>query len=90
MAASRYPQVMARQKVTLYLDPVVLQRMRAAARGKGMRNSELVEEALRDYLGMSSLERIWAKTSQSGLSDEEAMELAVEVVHEVRAERQRR
>ena len=81
MTSYGYDLDMARQKVTLYLDPVVLRRMRVAAAREGIRDSELVERAVKEHIGMSAWERIWAETEQLGLSDEEAMQLALEAQH---------
>jgi len=86
MTSFGYDLAMARQKVTLYLDPVVLRRLRVAAARKGMKDSELVEEAVKEYIGQAALERIWAETAKWGLSDDEALELAVRLQHELRGE----
>jgi len=53
--------------------------LRAARSDK--RDSEVVEDALRAYLGFTVVERIWAR---SKLSEEEAMRLAVTETHAVR------
>jgi hypothetical protein len=81
MTSYGYDLDVARQKVTLYLDPVVLRRMRVAAARKGIKDSELVEEAVKEYIGTGALERMWAETAKLGLSDEEAMALALEAQH---------
>jgi hypothetical protein len=44
----------------------------------------VVEEALRAYLGFDVLASVWAR---SGLGEDEAMRLAVEATHAVRAEK---
>ena len=43
---------MAKQKTTLYLDEDVLRRTAAAAAGSGRDESQVVEDALRRYLGL--------------------------------------
>lgn len=75
---------MAKDKVTIYLDPEVARAMRMAASRRRMKDSELVEEAIREWLGIAALERLQA---QSTLDWEEALELAVHVQHESRASR---
>ncbi len=49
---------------------------RIAAARQGKRESEIVEEALRGYLGLGVLEEIWAQ-SPGDLSADEALALAV-------------
>jgi hypothetical protein len=77
----------ARTKATVYLDPDVLRAMRVQAAREGRRDSDVVEEALREYLGLGLLERIWEKAD---LTEEEAMELAYDELHAMRAERRKR
>jgi predicted transcriptional regulator len=72
---------MTRTKTTVYLDPSVLRAMRVAAARRGRRDSDIVEEALRRFLG---LEAIAATRERSGLDEEEAMRLADEEVHAYR------
>jgi hypothetical protein len=74
---------MARTKTTIYLEPEVLRAMRVAAARSGKRDSDVVEEALRRYLGLSLLDQVWAK---SDLDEEEALRLAYEELEAVRAE----
>jgi hypothetical protein len=78
---------MARAKATVYVDPEVLRAARVHAARTGKRDSDVVEEALREYLGLALLERIWEKAD---LSEEEAMELAYDELHAMRAERRKR
>jgi hypothetical protein len=73
-----------RKKVTLYLDEEVLRAARVQAARTDKRDSEVVEDALRAYLGFDVLERVWAR---SNLSEDEAMALAVAETHAARAER---
>ena len=77
---------MGRSKATVYLDPEVLRATRVHAARSGRRDSDVVEEALREYLGLSLLQRIWEK---AGLSENEAMKLAYDELHALRAERRR-
>jgi hypothetical protein len=71
----------ARTKTTVYLDPEVLRAMRVSAARKGRRDSDIVEDALREYLGFAAIDRIRAR---SDLTGDEALKLATE---EVRAHR---
>jgi hypothetical protein len=75
---------MARAKATVYLDPDVLRAMRVHAARKGKRDSDVVEEALREYLGLAAIDRI---RSRSDLDEDEAMRLAYEELHAMRRER---
>lgn len=73
-----------KRKVTLYLPDDVLRAARVRAARTDRRDSEIVEEALRAYLGFDVLERVWAR---SDLGDDEAMELAVSEIHAMRDEK---
>jgi hypothetical protein len=75
---------MARSKVTVYLDPDVLRATRVQAARTGKRDSEIVEEALREYLGLALLQRI---SEKADLTEEEALGLAYDELHAMRAER---
>lgn len=73
-----------KRKVTLYLDPDVLRAARVRAARTDQRDSEVVEDALRAYLGFTAVERVWARST---LSEDEAMRLAVAETHAARTER---
>jgi hypothetical protein len=75
---------MARSKATVYLDPDVLRATRVQAARTGKRDSDVVEEALREYLGLAVVDRIRAK---SDLDEDAAMQLAYEELHAMRSER---
>ena len=75
---------MGRTKATVYLDPNVLRATRIRAARTGKRDSDIVEDALREYLGLAVVERVRAR---SDLTGDEAMTLAYEELH---AERKRR
>ncbi len=72
------------RKATFYIDEDVLRAMRVRAARSDRRDSEIVEEALRTYLGFGTVEDVW---SRSDLSEEEAMELAVSEIHAMRDEK---
>jgi len=73
-----------KKKVTLYVDAEVMRAARVRAARTERRDSEVVEEALRAYLGFDVLGSVWARST---LTEDQAMALAVEATHEVRAER---
>ena len=70
-----------KRKVTVYLDEDVLRAARVRAARTDRRDSQVVEDALRSYLGFEVVERVWAR---SDLEEEEAMRLAVEEARAVR------
>jgi len=73
---------MAKAKTTVYLDADVLRSARVFAARKDMKDSEVVEQALRQYLGMDLLDRIWLQGPS--IDDDDALALAT---NEVRAHR---
>jgi ribbon-helix-helix CopG family protein len=77
---------MPKQKTTLYLDEDVLRRTAAAAASSGRDESEVVEDALRRYLGLE-LEQVWARNAEKALDPEEALALAYAELDAFRGER---
>ena len=75
---------MAKTRTTLTIDDDVLRavKVRAARTGKG--DSEVIEEALRQHLGLDLLDRLWARND---LTEQQAMDLAVEAQHATRRHR---
>jgi len=73
---------MAKTKTTVYLDEDVLRGAKVMAARTGKKDYEVVEEALRAYLGMEVLERAW---STADMSEEDALKLAIEEVHRFRS-----
>ena len=75
---------MPKIRTTLTIDEDVLRavRVRAARSGKG--DSEVIEEAVRQQLGLDLLRRIW---QQADLTEDEAATLAVEAQHGTRPQR---
>jgi hypothetical protein len=71
-----------KRKVTLYLDEDVLRAARVRAARTDKRDSEVVEAALRAYLGLGVVDRVWAR---SDLGEAEGMRLAVAETRAVRA-----
>ncbi len=72
---------MGKRKTTIYVDEDLLRTARVFAAREEMRDSEVVEQALRAYLGIDALERVWAR---SDLDEDEALELAYEALRETR------
>jgi predicted transcriptional regulator len=67
-----------KRKTTVYVEDDLLRATRVTAARSGKRDSQIVEEALRAYLGIELLERVGGR---SGLSEAEALALANEERH---------
>ena len=67
-----------KQKTTVYLEDDLLRAARVTAARSGKRDSHVMEEALRAYLGLDLLERVGTR---SPLSEAEALALAEEERH---------
>lgn len=67
-----------KRKVTYYISEDVLRAAKVGAARADQPDSELVERALRSYLGFDLLDRVWAR---SDLTEKEAMDLALEATH---------
>ena len=79
---------MARLKTTTYIDERLRRAAKVAAIRSGLKEYEVYEEALRMYLGWDQLDALLDR--HSDLTEEEATRIAIEEVHQVRAERARR
>jgi len=77
---------MARTKTTVYLEPEVLRATRIRAARTGQRDSQVVEDALRQFLGLSVVDEIRAKAD---LDEEAALELAYDELHAARRKRRK-
>ena len=77
---------MTRKKTTMYIDEDLLRSAKVAAARAGKNDYEVVEDALRRYLGLEVLERVWAR---SDLSEEESLRIAYEELHRARSEKAR-
>lgn len=75
---------MTRKKTTVYIDEDVLRAAKVMAVRTDRKDSDVVEDALREYLGLKLLQDLWAKAT---LTEDEAMELAVKEARAVRRER---
>ena len=78
---------MAKERLTVYLSPEVARALRVAAARRGKKDSEVVEEALRDKLLFTALDRIAATAT---MDEDEALAFAVKVQHETREARRKR
>ena len=89
---------MPKTRTTLTIDEEVLRSARMVAASRGMKEGELIEEALRDYLGIGAFREIWDRIEREGLptddgvdleamSDDELMDWVVEQQHLARTER---
>jgi ribbon-helix-helix CopG family protein len=72
----------AKARTTVTLDERVLRAVRVKAARTGRRDSDVIEEALRRDLGLDLVERLW---EAADLSEEDALELAVEAQHDARS-----
>jgi hypothetical protein len=70
-----------RRKTTVYLEDDLLRATKVAAARTGKRDYQVVEEALRAYLGLELLERVGAR---SKLTEDEALDLAYQELHRSR------
>ena len=77
----------AKKKATFYLPEDLLRAARVRAARADLRDSEIVEQALRSYLGFGVVEAVWAR---SRLDAGEAEALAVAEVKAHRAQAARR
>lgn len=86
-------QTMARKKTTIYLEPDLLNATKALAASSGRREYEVVEDALRAYMRSDEaaqarrelrelLDRV---AERSELTDDEALKLAYDELHAMRA-----
>ncbi len=73
---------MTKKKTTVYLDDEILRSARVMAARTGKKDYEILEDALRAYLGMEVLDRAW---TASDLDGAEALHLAVAEIHRFRS-----
>jgi len=70
-----------RRKTTVYLDDTLLRVLKVAAARSGQHEYEVLEQALRAYLGMELLDKVG---SRSSLGEKEALALAYGELHRSR------
>ena len=64
----------------MYLEDDLLRAMRVAAARAGKRDYQIVEDALRAYLGLELLEHVGAR---SPITEEDALALAYRELHQI-------
>lgn len=72
---------MTRKKTTIYIDDGVLRAAKIMAAREGKKEYQIIEEALRRYLGLEVMEKVWAR---SKLKETEALTLAYRELHAAR------
>jgi hypothetical protein len=70
---------MAKVRTTVTLDKRILRAVRVKAARTRLRDSDVIERALRRDLGIDALERAWVRAD---LTEDDALRLAVEAQHE--------
>ena len=75
---------MAKRKATFYIAEDVLRAAKVSAARNDQRDSEVVERALRNYLGFDVLDSVWAR---SELREKDAMDLALKETHAYRRQK---
>ncbi len=82
MTSKLYNLDMAKERLTVYLDGAVARALRVSAARRGLKDSQVVEEALRDKLLFTALEG--SAGQNLDLTEDEALELAVREQHAAR------
>lgn len=72
---------MSRKKTTIYIDDGVLRAAKVMAARQGKKEYQVFEEALRSYLGLEVLEKIWQRGK---LGERQALRLAYRELHAAR------
>lgn len=78
------PTTKQKRKLTVYLDPEVARATKVSAARTDRRDSEVIETALRAYLGIAALDEA---QELSALSEDKALELAYSELHAARRAR---
>ena len=78
---------MTRKKATVYIDEELLRGAKIMAARTDRKDYEVFEAALRRYLGVEVLEKVWAR---SDLTEEEGLQIATEELDAMRRERAER
>jgi hypothetical protein len=86
---------MPKTRTTLTIDEDILRSARIAAANRGMKEGEIIEEALITHLGLGVFDRIWQRIDHEGLitddgrdirdmTDDHVMDWVVEQQHAAR------
>jgi hypothetical protein len=79
----------SKQKVTINLPNDIVRAYRLAAVRKGVPDQTIIEQAVRQYLGLNDLERLQNAFAHLELNEIDADQLAVEMVKETRKARRK-
>ena len=78
---------LSKQKVTINLPSDIVRAYRLAAVRKGVPDQTIIEQAVRQYLGLNDLERLQNAFAHLELNEADADQLAVQAVRETRKNR---
>ncbi|MEX1262385.1 MAG: hypothetical protein WEE66_00395 [Actinomycetota bacterium] len=73
-----------RKKATVYLDEELLRAAKVMAARTDRKDYEVLEAALRQYLGVEVLEKVWTR---SDLTEEEGLKVAYDELDAMRRQR---
>jgi hypothetical protein len=79
----------SKQKVTINLPNDIVRAYRLAAVRKGVPDQTIIEQAVRQYLGLNDLERLQNAFAHLELNEIDTDQLAVEMVKETRKARRK-
>jgi hypothetical protein len=80
---------MARKKTTVYLEEGLIRQAKVTAARTGKHDYEVIEAALRRYLGLEVVDRVWARNAAEPLDPDEALARAYAELEAMRVERAR-
>lgn len=84
---------MPKTRTTLTIDEDILRSTRVAAAHRGMKEGDLIEEALNRHLGLGVFERLWEDQQPDpefdAMTDDELMDWVVQLQHDIRNERRK-
>ena len=84
---------MPKTRTTLTIDEDILRSTRVAAAHRGMKEGDLIEEALNRHLGLGVFERLWEDQQPDpefdAMTDGELMDWVVQLQHDIRNERRK-
>jgi hypothetical protein len=89
---------MPKTRTTLTIDEDILRSARIAAANRGIKEGQLIEEALTRYLGYNVFELAWTDSAERdnaldegldirSMTDDELLQWAVDLQHEARRDR---
>jgi len=84
---------MPKTRTTLTIDEDILRSTRVAAAHRGMKEGDLIEEALNRHLGLGVFERLWESQQPDpefdAMSEDELMDWVVQLQHDIRNKRRK-